>query len=110
MPSDPAAPHPLQELVGRYDADVADFTAGRARVRLDVRDGETWDAVIGRRRATLERANGSAPDACLAADERTWAQIADDVRGGHGRVPGREAHDPPQPARTASASSRPPAG
>ena len=30
----------------------------------------------------LERANGDHPDACLAADEPTWAQIAADVRGG----------------------------
>ena len=82
MTTPPAPPQPLQDLVGRYDADVADFPAGRARVRLDVRDGQAWDAVIARRRATLERANGSTPDACLGADERTWAQIADDVRGG----------------------------
>jgi pimeloyl-ACP methyl ester carboxylesterase len=75
-------PQPLQDLVARYDADVADFAAGSARIRLDVRDGEAWDAVIGRRRATLERADGHDPDACLTADERTWATIADDVRGG----------------------------
>jgi pimeloyl-ACP methyl ester carboxylesterase len=82
MSSDAAPPQPLQDLVGRYDADVADFAAGRARIRLAVRDGETWDVVVGRRRATLERANGDHPDACLAADEPTWAQIAADVRGG----------------------------
>src|SRR6478672_10305016 len=82
MSSDSAPPQPLQELVGRYDADVADFRAGRARIRLAVRDGDAWDVVIGRRRAKLERANGDHPDACLAADEPTWAQIAADVRGG----------------------------
>ena len=82
MATGSAPPNALQELVGRYDADVADFPAGRARVRLDVRGGGTWDAVIGRRRATLERADGAEPDACLTADGQTWAQIADDVRGG----------------------------
>jgi pimeloyl-ACP methyl ester carboxylesterase len=82
MANDPAPPPSLQELVGRYDADVADFRAGQARIRLDVRGGETWDAVVGRRRARLERADGARPDACLTADEQTWARIADDVRGG----------------------------
>ncbi len=82
MATGSAPPRALQELVGRYDADVADFPAGRARVRLDVRGGETWDAIAGRRRATLERANGSKADAWLAADEQTWAQIAADVRTG----------------------------
>lgn len=77
-----AAPQPLQDLVARYDADVADFVSGRARIRLDVRDGEAWDAVIGARSAKLERADGHDPDACLAADEETWGAIASDVRGG----------------------------
>ncbi|MGZ6640393.1 MAG: alpha/beta fold hydrolase [Solirubrobacteraceae bacterium] len=77
-----APPSPLKELVGRYDADVADVPGGAARVRLDVRGGGAWDAVIGRRRAVLEPANGHHPDASLTADEQTWAAIARDVRGG----------------------------
>jgi pimeloyl-ACP methyl ester carboxylesterase len=85
MSSEPAPPNSLRELVGRYDADVADLGGpgqARARIRLAVRDGDAWDVVVGRRRATLEPADGARPDASLAADEQTWAQIADDVRGG----------------------------
>lgn len=77
-----APPKPLQDLVERYDPAVADFPADRARIRLDVRDGRTWDAVIGGRGATLEQADGRDPDATLAADEGTWGAIAADVRGG----------------------------
>src|SRR5690349_5050501 len=77
-----ATPQALQDLVGRYDADVADFPGGQARIRLDVRGADAWDAVIARRRATLELADGHQPDALLAADVPTWQAIASDVRGG----------------------------
>src|SRR5688572_5813515 len=39
-------PRSLSALVGRFDADVIDLPSGRARVRLAVRDGDSWDAVI----------------------------------------------------------------
>ena len=101
MSSDPAPPHPLQELVGRYDADSPTWAGGvnpcagapgrpqrrgvgrgdrpargdaRARERLDPR------RMPDRRRADV------------GADRRRRPRR-------HGRVQGGEAHDPPQPAR-----------
>ena len=74
-------PLPLQTLIGRYDADVFEPEGGQARVRLQVRDDEPWDAVLERGSAYLKPARGSA-DATLTADERTWDAIAGDIRGG----------------------------
>jgi pimeloyl-ACP methyl ester carboxylesterase len=75
------APRALQALVGRYDRAVFEPNHGRARVRLAVRGGGVWDAVLERGAARIERASGTA-DATLSADPRTWTAIADDVRGG----------------------------
>ena len=74
-------PRALQVLVGRYDGAVFEPQGGSARVRLAVAEGDAWDAMIERGAARLERAGGGA-DATLTADSRTWAAIADDVRGG----------------------------
>ena len=74
-------PLPLQTLIGRYDADVFEPEGGQARVRLEVRDDESWDAVLEHGSAYLKPARGSA-DATLTADERTWDAIAGDIRGG----------------------------
>ena len=54
---------------------------GGARVRLAVAGGDAWDALLERGAARLAPADGGA-DATLTADSRTWAAIADDVRGG----------------------------
>ncbi len=74
-------PTSLQRLVDRYDGTVFEPERGRARVRLEVRGGEAWDAVIEDGTADLVPAKGSA-DALLSADARTWAKVAKDVRGG----------------------------
>ena len=71
----------MQALVGRYDRAVFEPSHGRARVRLTVRGGGDWDAVLERGDARIAHAEGSA-DATLSADPRTWTAIADDVRSG----------------------------
>jgi pimeloyl-ACP methyl ester carboxylesterase len=71
----------LRELVERHDRSIADPGPDAVRIRLRVRDGEAWDAVIGDR-ARLEAASGDEPDASITADEATWQTIAGDVRGG----------------------------
>ena len=74
-------PRALQVLVGRYDGAAFEPQGGRARVRLAVAEGDAWDALVEHGAARLARAGGGA-DATLTADPRTWAAIADDVRGG----------------------------
>jgi pimeloyl-ACP methyl ester carboxylesterase len=80
-PDSPAAG--IGALAERYDPDVVDLPGGRARVRLLSEGGRTWDAVLTRRRLTLEPPkDGAEPDATLAADPATWRRIAADLRGG----------------------------
>ena len=74
-------PEPLQELVGRYDAEVFDATRDETRVRLATTGDGAADAVIVGGVARLEDADGD-PDAVLTADAATWRRIAEDVRGG----------------------------
>jgi pimeloyl-ACP methyl ester carboxylesterase len=81
-PARAATPASLETLIERYDPDVIDVPGGKARVRLALRDADEWDVVIERRRARLEPATGSAPDALLTADRAAWNAIARDVRGG----------------------------
>ena len=71
----------LQVLVGRYDRTAFEPEGSGARVRLAVAGGDTWDALLERGAARLERAGGDA-DATLTADSQTWAAIARDVDGG----------------------------
>jgi pimeloyl-ACP methyl ester carboxylesterase len=79
MPSPPAS---LEKLVARFDRDEFD-SPGNARVRLDVKDRGSWDAVIDRRGARLVEASTRArPNARLRADERTWTRIAADLPNG----------------------------
>ncbi len=73
-------PPALSKLVDRYDPAVLDAAPG-ARVRLEVRPAEAWDAVLDPAGAQLVAAQGT-PDALLSADAGTWQRIADDVRGG----------------------------
>jgi pimeloyl-ACP methyl ester carboxylesterase len=82
MASRPTAPAPLRALAERYDPEVFAPAARSARVRLAVRDGEDWDAVLEDGALWLAPADGVEPDAILTADERTWEAIARDVRGG----------------------------
>jgi pimeloyl-ACP methyl ester carboxylesterase len=73
----------LGELIDRFDGHVIDVPGGRARIRLEVVDGKSWDLLIRGQRAWLEPPNASEePDALLSADALTWEAIARDVRGG----------------------------
>ena len=74
----------LRTLAGRFDPSVFDAPAGRARIRLVVRDQETaWDAVITGGLLEIETADsGKRADAVLKADAVVWRMIARDVRGG----------------------------
>jgi pimeloyl-ACP methyl ester carboxylesterase len=77
----PAPPNSLRTLVERYDPEVLDAPAAGARIRLEVSDGGTWDALVDDREARLVDSDGQ-PDALLEADEATWRAVADDLRGG----------------------------
>jgi pimeloyl-ACP methyl ester carboxylesterase len=75
-------PRSLRTLAGRFDPDVIDVPGGRAKVRLAVLDGDSWDACIEDGRLQLRHSGGADPDAALSADAATWERIAADVRGG----------------------------
>jgi pimeloyl-ACP methyl ester carboxylesterase len=77
-----APPRALEELVGRFDAEVIDVPGGRARVRLAIRDSVEWDALVSDAGVRLVPAGGEEPDALLVADADAWELIAEDVRGG----------------------------
>jgi pimeloyl-ACP methyl ester carboxylesterase len=72
--------HSVQALVNRYDSSAFAPESGRARVRLALPHAEAWDAVLERRTARIEPAEGAA-DALLSADARTWATIVADPLG-----------------------------
>jgi pimeloyl-ACP methyl ester carboxylesterase len=76
-----APPRSLDTLVGRYDPEVVDLGERRARIRLKIEDGESWDVLLDSSTARLESPRGK-PDATLSADAGTWNAIAEDVRGG----------------------------
>jgi pimeloyl-ACP methyl ester carboxylesterase len=76
-----APPPALRTLAGRYDPAVFDPQRD-ARVRLAVRDGGAWDALLAGGALRLVPADGATPDAMLTADAPTWRTIAADVRGG----------------------------
>jgi pimeloyl-ACP methyl ester carboxylesterase len=69
----------LERLVARFDASV--FDVGRSRARIRIEDGEAHDVVLEDGTARMASPRGT-PDAVLSADEATWAEIAEDVRGG----------------------------
>jgi pimeloyl-ACP methyl ester carboxylesterase len=69
----------LKRLIDRFDPSV--FDVGRPLVRIRVEDGEAHDVVLADGTARLEPTRGS-PDAVLSADADTWAEIAEDLRGG----------------------------
>jgi pimeloyl-ACP methyl ester carboxylesterase len=82
-PRDPTPDDALIELAGRFDRGAIDLPGGRARVRLEVLNGASCDALIAGRRLRLGNVNESAePDVVLSADSATWKRIAADVRGG----------------------------
>jgi len=82
-PAPPGTLPALELLAERFEPDDIDVPGGRARIRLEVTDGEDRDAVIddGELVLTERRGRGDA-DGRLTADAATWGRIADDVRGG----------------------------
>lgn len=78
----PSPPRSLAALAARYDRQVLDVGRRRARIRLEGVGERAWDAVLHDGRIELQAANGRAADAVIAADERTWRRIAEDLRGG----------------------------
>jgi len=74
----------LRTLGERFEPQVFDAPAGRARIRLVVTDqGSAWDAVIVGGMLEIEPAQaGKRADAVLKADAVVWRMIARDVRGG----------------------------
>ena len=71
----------LERLVARYDPAVFDVGRPLARIRIEDDGPEPHDVVIQDGAARVE-APRNTPDATLSADDETWAQIAEDVRGG----------------------------
>ena len=70
-------------LAERYDPHAIDLPGAGARVRLQIEGGRAWDAVLTRRKLSLQPPrDGTEPDASLTADAATWRRIAADVRGG----------------------------
>lgn len=78
----PGAIDALEDLVARFDPDVIDVPGGRARIRLEVSDDRDVDAVVTDDELRLQPRGRGEADARLRADSKTWAAIADDVRGG----------------------------
>jgi pimeloyl-ACP methyl ester carboxylesterase len=76
------APEILQTLADRFDPEPFDAPSGRAVLRLRVEGEGDWDATIDGGAISLAPANGGRPDARVAADEKTWKRMAEDVRGG----------------------------
>ncbi|HEY2602237.1 MAG TPA: alpha/beta fold hydrolase [Thermoleophilaceae bacterium] len=78
-----STPEYLQQLIDRFDPEPFDSPSGDARVRLRVRNKAEYDVVIRANSARLEPADpDKKPDAILTADQATWKQIGEDVRGG----------------------------
>jgi pimeloyl-ACP methyl ester carboxylesterase len=76
-------PRTLRRLADRYDPLVFELGRHSARVRLAGAGPEPVDAVLDGASAKLADADtGRRPDALLSADERTWDEIASDLRGG----------------------------
>ncbi|HET8980145.1 MAG TPA: alpha/beta fold hydrolase [Solirubrobacteraceae bacterium] len=75
-------PATLEQLAARYDPAVFELTRRSARVRLVGAGADPVDAVLDDTGARLEPPSGGRPDALLSADAATWAEIAEDVRGG----------------------------
>jgi pimeloyl-ACP methyl ester carboxylesterase len=74
-------PESLTALIDRWNPEVFDAPGDRARVRLIVKDGGEWDAVVHGAAVTLREPRGE-PDATIAAPASTWRRVASDLAGG----------------------------
>jgi pimeloyl-ACP methyl ester carboxylesterase len=73
----------LERLIDRWEPEAFDSPDHRARIRLSVKGGESYDVTIRGSEARLKPANLSEkPDATVTADEPTWRKIEEDLRGG----------------------------
>jgi pimeloyl-ACP methyl ester carboxylesterase len=79
----PAVPRVLRTLVRRYDPAVFEVGRPSARIRLEGAGDRPSDVILDGGTAKLEPAGRrSHPDAVLTADPETWAEIAENLRGG----------------------------
>jgi len=72
----------LERLAERFDPEVFDGPGGTVRIRLEVLDGDSRDALISADGDVRLVEPQGEPDALLAAGAATWERIARDVRGG----------------------------
>ncbi|MDP3936659.1 MAG: alpha/beta fold hydrolase [Deltaproteobacteria bacterium] len=75
-------PASLDALIRRYDAGVFEPPPEGLRVRLIASGAGEWDVTLKPGNAEIGAARGPAPEATLAADTGTWAEIAEDGRAG----------------------------
>ncbi len=75
-------PASLEALIRRYDAGVFEAPPEGARLRLIVSGDGEWDVTLMPGKMRFGDARGAAPEATLAADTGTWAEIAEDGRAG----------------------------
>ncbi|MEA2399413.1 MAG: hypothetical protein QOK25_2969 [Thermoleophilaceae bacterium] len=75
-------PDSLQALVDRFDPSVFDAPGGRARIRLNTKGRESWDAEVGGSRVRLREARSERADAEITADARAWRDLAGDLASG----------------------------
>jgi pimeloyl-ACP methyl ester carboxylesterase len=75
------APEYLETLIDRWEPDAFDAPDHKARIRLEVANKGSWDAVIRGKEARL-RAPAEDPDAVITADAQTWQKLADDLPAG----------------------------
>jgi pimeloyl-ACP methyl ester carboxylesterase len=76
------APAVVQDLVNQYDPAVLELGRPSARLRLVGAGPEAVDVHLDGRAPRIVAAGRRRPDALLSADEQTWREIAEDVRGG----------------------------
>src|SRR5438046_4194163 len=77
------SPEHAQQLVDRFDLEPFAEPKDRARIRLRVKNKGEYDVTIRGPEARLKPANQDAhPDATLTADQQTWKEIGEDIRGG----------------------------
>ncbi|MFL5781334.1 MAG: alpha/beta fold hydrolase, partial [Thermoleophilaceae bacterium] len=75
-------PDSLAALVERFDSSVFDAPAGRARIRLTLKGGDSWDALVRGKQVRLEEARGDRPTAEITADRRAWGEMGQGLANG----------------------------